>query len=87
MSTTATLSAVAAGLQQAWKGFCKMVNFKRRQIARAELEADNGKGKDLDGDGVVGGVGNPRQRVRSGGPTDRSADAQRSVLDPGGRFV
>ena len=83
MSTTATVAAVAKAAQEAWQAFCKMVMFKRRQIASAELEADNGQGQDLDGDGVIGGVGNHRQRLRSGGP-DRSADAQRSVLDQGG---
>ena len=86
MSTTATVAAVAKAAQEAWQAFCKMVMFKRRQIARAELEARDGQGQDLDGDGVMGGVGNTprtRERLRSRGPTDRSADSQRGILDQG----
>ena len=86
MSTTATAASIAAAVQEAWKAFCKMVMFKRKQIARTELEAQNGQGQDLDGDGVIGGVGNTsrsREQLRRRG-LDRSADAQRTVLDAGG---
>lgn len=65
----AAIMAAAKALQDAWKAFCMAVGFKRRQIARAELEADNGKGKDIDGDLVIGGVGNTartRERLRRG---------------------
>jgi len=49
---------VAAKLaKMAGEFFVKGVAWKRRMIAREELEAGDGKGKDLDGDGVVGGVG------------------------------
>lgn len=87
MSAATSIAAGVKAAGQAWKAFCKLATFKRRQIARAELEAENGKGKDLDGDGVVGGVGNtPRTRSAwlRGRGLDRSADAQRAVLDEGG---
>ena len=86
MSTTATVAAVAKAAQEAWQAFCKMVMFKRRQIARAELEARDGQGQDLDGDGVMGGVGNtPRTRelLRRAGQADRGTDAQRQILAEG----
>ena len=85
MTTTATIAAVAKSLQDAWKAFCKAVTFKRKQIARTELEAQNGQGQDLDGDGVIGGVGNTprtREQLRRAG-LDRSSDAQREILDEG----
>jgi hypothetical protein len=86
MSAAASIATLAGAMRTAWKVFCKAVSFKRRQIARAELEADNGNGKDLDGDGVVGGVGNTpasRLRLRRGRP-ERIADDRRPVLDEGG---
>ena len=80
MSASATVVAVAAALQKGWKAFCNIVTFKRRQMADAELVAENGKGKDLDGDGIVGGVGNTRRTrdewLRSS-RLDGSADEKR----------
>ena len=83
--TIAAVQAVAKGVQAAWKGLCKGVMFKRRMLARAELEANNGQGTDLDGDQVIGGVGNTprtREQLRRRG-CNRSDDAQRQVLDRG----
>lgn len=84
-------AAVIAGAEVAGKAakmagktFVKGVNWKRRMIARAELEADNGKGKDLDGDGVVGGVGcGPRERERLRSLEQRRADPKRKILEQG----
>ena len=85
-------AAVIAGAEVAGKAaklagktFVKGVNWKRRMIARAELEANNGKGKDLDGDGVVGGVGcGPRERERLRHiEQQRRTNRERKILEQG----
>ena len=88
MSITAVIAgAEAAGkvAKLAGKTFVKGVNWKRRMIALAELEANNGKGKDLDGDGVVGGVGcGPRERERLRRvEQQRRIERERKILEQG----
>jgi hypothetical protein len=83
VGTIATIQVIAKGVQAGWKSLCKVVVFKRLMLARAELEANNGQGADLDHDQVIGGIGNTprtREQLRRGG-LDRSADAQRQILD------
>lgn len=82
------VAAVIAGAEvaaevaeKAGKTFVKGVKWKRRMIAKEELDAD----KDLDGDGVVGGVGcGPRERERLRRLERRRADRKRKLLEQGG---
>jgi hypothetical protein len=63
------------------KAFGKAVDAKRRMIAKEELDAQ----KDLDGDGVIGGVGcGPRQRERLRREQGRRANRKRKILERGG---
>lgn len=82
MSIGGTVAGIQAAIKvgrEAWRGFCEVVMWKRRQIVKAEVEHE----KDLDGDGVIGGVGNTRydrarmRRSQSG----RNTDTQREILD------
>ncbi len=80
-SVIAGASAAAKVAKEAGKAFVKGVNLKRRVIAREELDAN----KDLDGDGVVGGVGcGPREHERlRRRERERRADRQRKILEQG----
>ena len=82
-SVIAGAQVAARAAKRAYAGICSMVRWKRRMIAREELERET----DIDGDGVICGVGNNRRsrdELRSRGSQDRNADAQRQVLDQSG---
>lgn len=59
MKAAAAIATAKATAKAAKKALKKGVAWKRKMIAQEELNAQ----KDLDGDGIVGGVGN-RQRHR-----------------------
>ena len=60
MSAAVTIAAVVKGIQTSIKYAKQAIAAGRKAIAKNELKT----GKDLDGDGVVGGVGNVRRGVQ-----------------------
>jgi len=84
MSVTGTIAGIKIGVKVAKEGakaFGKAVDAKLRMIAKEELDAQ----KDLDGDGVIGGVGcGPRQRERLRREQGRRANRKRKILERGG---
>jgi hypothetical protein len=75
-------AAAIAAAKTAKKAVQSGVNWKRKMIAQEELDA----GKDLDGDGVVGGVGNrarQRDRLRRQ-ELERRAERKRKDMDQAG---
>jgi hypothetical protein len=75
-------AAVISAAEAARKAVKKGVNWKRTMIAKEELDA----GKDLDCDGVIGGVGNrSRQRdLMRRREKERRTQRKRKILEQGG---
>lgn len=47
-------NAIIDSAKAAWAAWLKLIQWKRTAVANEEIQ----HGKDLDGDGIIGGVGN-----------------------------